>query len=561
MRPEPEAATAPAKGPGAALIALVIGSLAGAGFIAVMLGAMRSASKGRYDYPIFPRLLLFDDYRGAVAMFSATLMVAALPPVRQIGARLADAVTARPRATVGVALVLLCVAARVVYLGHSLSMDEYAPRLQAHAFAQGQFSADFPPALTDRIVPKASRIFLFANSVTGQVNSAYWPGLALLMTPFALVNAEWMLNPLLSALGLWLIFQLATTLAGDKRAGGWAMLFALASPGFVANAISFYAMPGLLTLNLAFAWLIMRGTLASAGLAGLVGGLALVMHNPVPHAVFAAPWLLWLLFDRARWPSLAAVLLGYLPVGAGVGVGWLLAVDAANVKPVVEAHVSQGFVVDWVTRFRGVFSFPTGAMLLTRMGATFKAWVWSMPGSFVLAGLAMRRRGDKPWTALFAASLLVTYLFYFFVVMDQGHGWGYRYLHTSWSAVPVLAGAFVYRRTRGVESALWRSWGGGLAVAGLLITPFYLWQVRTNITDSLAMRIDAPDEGRWVVFVAPDTMHYTVDLVQDYPGQDRVLTLLSEGDAADNLLITEQVPGAVLSARDARGSLWRLPDR
>ncbi len=560
MRPEPEAATAPAKGPGAALIALVIGSLAGAGFIAVMLGAMRSASKGRYDYPIFPRLLLFDDYRGAVAMFSATLMVAALPQVRPLGARLADLITARPRSTAAVAFALLCVAARVTYLGHSLSMDEYAPRLQAHAFAQGQFSAHFPPALTDRMVPEASRLFLFANSATGHVNSAYWPGLALLMTPFAAFNAEWLLNPLLCSLGLWFMFQIATRIAGDTRAGGWAMLFALASPGFVGNAISFYAMPGLLTLNLAFAWLILRGGVLDAALAGLLGGLALVMHNPAPHALFAIPWLVWLLADRARWPRLVAVLVGYLPIGVGVGLGWLVAVGAADVKPVIAAQVSHGFVADWAARFQGAFALPTPGIFLARLGASLKAWVWTMPGGFILAGLAMRRRGDTPWIGLLTASLLSTYLFYFFVVFDQGHGWSYRYLHTAWGVVPVLAGVVASRRERGVEGDLWRSWAGALALAGLLITPFYLSQMRTNIADSLAMRVEAPAEGRWIVFVTGNPLHYTVDLVQDYPGQDRVLTLFSEGDAADDQLMSEQLPGATMTTRDARGSLWRLPD-
>jgi hypothetical protein len=375
------------------------------------------------------------------------------------------------------------------------------------------------------------------------------------------VNAEWLLNPLLSALGLWLMFQIATRIAGDTRAGGWAMLFALASPAFVGNAVSFYAMPGLLTLNLAFAWLILRGGVADAALAGLIGGLALVMHNPVPHAVFAIPWLLWLLADRARWPRLAAALVGYLPIGVGVGLGWLWAVGAADVKPVVAQQVSQGFVADWVGRFRGVFTLPTPAILLARLGATMKAWVWTMPGAFLLAGLAVRRRGATPWIGLLTASLLATYLFYFFVVFDQGHGWGYRYLHTAWGVVPVLAGVAAARRTRGVEADLWRGWAGGLALAGLLITPLYLSQMRTNITDSLAMRVSAPAEGRWVVFVTANPLHYTVDLVQDYPGQDRVLTLLSDGDAADEALMAAQFPGATRTTLDARGSLWRLPDR
>ena len=55
------------------------------------------------------------------------------------------------------------------------------------------------------VVPGFQGSFIHVNQETGNAVSGYWPGLALLMTPFAWFKAEWMLNPLLGAVGLWLI--------------------------------------------------------------------------------------------------------------------------------------------------------------------------------------------------------------------------------------------------------------------------------------------------------------------------------------------------------------------
>ena len=37
------------------------------------------------------------------------------------------------------------------------------------------------------------------------------------------------------------------------------------------------------------------------------------------------------------------------------------------------------------------------------------------------------------------ASALLTFFAYFFIRFDQGHGWGYRYFHSAWGVLPILA--------------------------------------------------------------------------------------------------------------------------
>ena len=48
-------------------------------------------------------------------------------------------------------------------------------------------------------------------------------------------------------------------------------------------------------------------------------------------------------------------------------------------------------------------------------------------------------------------SALLTFFAYFVIPFDQGHGWGYRYFHSAWGVLPVLAAAGMAQIRRGSE--------------------------------------------------------------------------------------------------------------
>jgi hypothetical protein len=513
----------------------------------------------RLQHAIFFRLFAFDDFRAACLTTAVVALVAWVPAVQRAGAALARALSTRPALSITCVFLALAAGTQVVYLDHALSMDEYAPRFQAHAFASGAIGAHWPVEILDRIVlPEFRGYFLFTDPATGLTTSVYWPGLALLMTPLAAFDLEWLVNPALSALALWLIVRLASDLARDPRAGGWALLFALASPAFAVNAMSFYAMPGLLALDLLFAWLLTRESVVAAGLAGLAGGLALALHNPFPHVLFAAPWLLWLAVDRTRWRRLVAALCGYLPLGAGLGIGWPLTVAHLGIDSAVVADTARGLAEGWRDRLHLIFRLPGYELITVRLDATWKAWIWSCPGLIVLCIMALGRGVKTRWERLLAASLLTTYLGYFLVTFDQGHGWGYRYLHSAWGVLPILAGIFAAQRATGPDGSLWQRWCGGLALAGCLVSPFFMWQVRANIAENVRQRIEVPERGYWVVFVTPQKGLYSGDVIQNFPGRTRVLTLSGHGSAEDQALMARWFPGARRAVDDGRGSAWQL---
>ncbi|WP_299788863.1 hypothetical protein [Ramlibacter sp.] len=534
---------------------LVAGTVALCCVAPLLTSLSRSGQAPREAYLIFERLFFFNDYAGSLAMLVALVVALALPKVQQAVIGLATWVGEHPGATIAAAFVTLAACSRFVYMAHPLSMDEYAPWMQAHAFAQGHLAAHYPPQLLDAIVPKEFQgYFIGVNHSTGEAASKYWPGLALMLAPFVWLDLGWCLNPAFGALALAMIYKLASEATGQRVAGGWAMLAALASPQFTVNAISLYAMPGELALNLLFLWLLLRPSAKSAFAAGLVGGLALAMHNPVPHALMAAPALVWLAWDRQRWPWLAAALAGYVPPAAILLLGWvsyLSGVEAAVAR--TGAPAAHHGLLDVVSYFFGsVLMVPTDDMVLARWYATWKVWIWGCPGLlFVL--FIPRSKGIAE--RLLLAAFATTFLFFLFVRFDQGHGWGYRYIHTAWAALPVAAG--IWLATARDAS---RKWGATMIAAGLLATPVFMWQTHQTIAETLSWRLSPPATGEWVVFVAEDTGRYRGDLVQNASDRTGRLHLVSRGEAEDNALMARQFPGAVRLERDRRGSLWRLPE-
>ena len=165
--------------------------------------------------------------------------------------------------------------------------------------------------------------FLIASPETGNAVERYWPGFALLLAPFEYLKVPWLCNASLSGLALYLIHWITREITGDRRAAGWAVVFTLASGAFAADAISYYSMQAHLTANLLFVALLMKPTRYRALGAGLVGSLALILHNPFPHALFAAPWIAAMALAPGRRRYLLPLSLGYLP-GLGIGLGWLV---------------------------------------------------------------------------------------------------------------------------------------------------------------------------------------------------------------------------------------------
>jgi hypothetical protein len=508
--------------------------------------------------PIFRRLLIVEDFSSAWLALAICLLAAVWKRPAPI-LRVVDFFGDHPYFVALGSVVLLALGTVTVYRDYPLSMDEYAAVLQAKIFASGHLVAQLPRDLVDWLVVRGfNGSFLAASPESGRTIEQYWPGFALLLAPFEYLKAPWTCNATLAGLAMVLIHRITQEVTGDRRAAGWALLFTAASGAFAANAISYYSMQAHLTANLGFAALLLKPTGTRAFAAGLLGSLALILHNPVPHALFAIPWIIALARDRDQRRYLGPLILGYLP-GAAICMGWIM------FRQDIASGWHGGLMPHGVAA--GVFAWPDAALMNMRAAALVKMWVWTPPCLFVLALLGRLRHPDNRHVRLLTQSAVLTFAGYLFVSLDQGHGWGYRYFHSAWGAIPILAGCTMAGcpmagRTKETSKADSRliSFAGAAAILNLaVVMPFQLHQIGEFIDQHLAQLPPPQRPGNNVYFIHPRGGFYVADMVQFDPllrSQD--LKLVSHGAELDAQLIRQNWPAAVKVAGAPAADQWYL---
>jgi hypothetical protein len=485
--------------------------------------------------PIFRVLLALDSRAAWIGLAICCLAALWSRPAPIL--RVVDFLSERAPWVAAASAALFTVGTLAVYMDYPLSMDEYAAVFQAKMFAAGQLSARLPPSYVDWLVVSGfNGEFLIASRETGRAIEVYWPGFAMLLAPFELLQAPWLCNACLGALALLLIHSITKQITQDKRAAGWALLFALGSGTFAANAISFYSLQAHLTANLLFVALLLRPNGYRALGAGLVGSVALILHNPVPHALFAIPWMVAMALDRNQRRLCLPLILGYLP-GLCIGLGWLLLKSDIG---------SAGHTLPSVSGLaHGVFTWPNANVLNARAAAFVKLCVWAVPCLFAFAALGASRHRENPKVRLLAMSVALTFVGYFFVTFDQGHGWGYRYFHSAWGAIPVLAGCAMTERSGANPKLV--SFAGACAILTLvIIVPLQLGEIRHFISQHLAQLPPPRRPGNNVYFIHPRGGFYVADMVQIDPLlRDPDLLLASRGAELDARMIHENWPDAI----------------
>lgn len=521
----------------------------------VMLWAQSASFRDKaWLSPIFKTLFFTQDHAAAICALlilgAALLSSESLP-----GMRVLRWCGAHSTAIALASVVLLGVGSLAIYRDHPLAMDEYAAYFQSRVFAAGHLAGQFPPQLNDWLIPPPfQRQFLAISALTGYVVSPYWPSFALVLAPFSALGIPWVCNPLISGATLLAIHRLTLRILGRVEAAGAALLLTIASPEFFANGISYYSMPAHLLANTVYALLLLTPTRPRALLAGVVGSIALTLHNPLPHMLFAVPWLLWLARREDRVALVGWLLLGYLPLSLLLGVGWFLYVSGLAHEGAATA--SETFP----------FALPNVEILWARLVGVAKIWVWSVPGLMVLAAIgAWRwRRNEACRTLLYSA--LITLAGYCIVPFDQGHGWGYRYFHSAWMALPILgAAALVSFDAKDSLRAFASDADVGLVVACALLTliagvGLRAWQMNSFMADTLAHVPSHQPKARHVVLLNGYASGYALDLVQNDPWlRGDVVRMLSYGPDDNSLMMAFQFPEMRRIWTDEFGEVWAVP--
>lgn len=316
----------------------------------------------------------------------------------------------------------------LVFHNFPLCMDEYLAVFQAEIFKSGHIHAvilepwrEFAKALSP----------LFTRYDPDQQTwiSAYLPVYSALLAGLSLLNLDGAANPLFGAIG-------ALALAGVARAV-WptskinqliALLMLVTSSQFLLNSMTYYSLPAHLCLNMVWLWLYTRDDRLML-LAPWVGSLAIGLHQPVVHALFVLPFLVRLARVR-RWPvtlyfaivySLACVVWWY----------WMTFIRTGIDPRRTEQILLSSF-----------FSLPGPLQVINQIMYITMLVSWQSLAMTLLVLLAI-----KDWHSLsplmkdLAISWALTFGFYVFFRLDQGHGWGYRYSYAVLGNLALLAAA------------------------------------------------------------------------------------------------------------------------
>jgi hypothetical protein len=516
---------------------------------------------------IFFVLFAYNDFPSALC--ALLILVGALFGSRYLPGRpIVQWAGDHPLVIAVITALLLALGTLFIYHNHPLSMDEYAAYLQSRVFAAGQLHGRFPPPLLDWLIPRGFQdYFLNVSPATGSVAEAYWPGFALLLTPFTWAGASWLSNPVISALTLLVIHRLALELFNDSEAAGFALLLTIASPVIFADGISYYSMPAHLLANSVFALLLVRPTALRAAAAGVVGSIALALHNPVPHLLFCVPWLVWVATRKGGMRLFASLMAGYAPLCVLLGLGWFLFSGHLLHEGLASATAPIALVNRLHSMIR-IFSLPDATVVIARLIGIAKIWVWAVPGLMILAVAGALRRRRDVLCRLLTTSALLTLFGYLFVPVDQGHGWGYRYFHSAWMALPLLATAALFgpaqtSREDSSPARLFEDGGSrGFVAACILLTLVFgiglrAYQLQDFIARDVRQVPQYKGTEKRVVILDGRSSFYGADLVQNDPWlRGNETRMYSHGAAADEHVMAHYYPELHRVYSDRYGTVW-----
>jgi len=255
------------------------------------------------------------------------------------------------------------------------------------------------------------------------------------------------------------------------------------SSQLIVMAMTAYAMPAHLAFNLAWLWLFLRGgRLGHAG-AIAVGFLATGLHQLVFHPLFAAPFILRLLFHR-RWGLSALYIVAYAAICLFWVEYWPIATGLSGVSTDDTGSTGLDFFSDRIDDIVDALSYQNIGVM-GEMLVRFATWQNFLVAPLALIGAVMTlwRRGPARPLVL---GVIMTLVVMGIATPTQTHGWGYRYMHGLLGSVCLLA-AWAWSRLTDAMPAPRRAAASSAmalacAVSLLLLTPVRAFQAWSYVS-------------------------------------------------------------------------------
>jgi hypothetical protein len=411
------------------------------------------------------------------------------------------------------ALVVLgstCIGRFAVYQNFDLCIDEYLNEFEVKILDQHHLVATVPQEWRD--YQGALKVpYQNYNANQGYWASGFLPGFASLDAVFSAVDLSWALSPALAALSIVLLAALAQRTFPDQPllAANIAILLLALSPQFLAMAMTKFAWTAHLCGSLFWVWLFIHPNRLLFLLTPILGALLIGLHQPHVHPLMAVPFVLRLAYTR-KWKDFAWFVAWYL---AGAW-GWYQVFGL--LRPTA---FSTGGDLNNLLPATGFSIIP---ILLSLIFATFHAatlFAWTTPVLVPFLALFLLNWRQQPAVVqdgFFAVCL--TFGFYLFFPHPQGHGWGFRYLHSVYGLLALAAASGAVTLCRdGWSTQMTRALFASVMFSLLVQIPYRIYEIRAMVRPlALTWNYIASRPTDFVIIKTPE-IWYSWDLVRNDP--------------------------------------------
>jgi len=393
---------------------------------------------------------------------------------------------------------------KVTGQGIGFSADEYAALLQADFLRQGALTGAIPQEwlpLREGVTP----VFVFEGQEPTDWVYQYLPGYAVLVYLASLVDAVALLNPVLNSLTVLIVAAIARMRWQDRPdIVVLAAMFMATSQQFLLTGASQYSMPAHLMFNSLWLYGYVSGGRSLIWM-GPVGAFASLLHQPIPHPLFVAPFLVRMLREK-RIGTLV-----YLGAWYALAIGCFL--KWRMIGGAIPASILG------LPKMGNVVVLLMNVILIATWSAPVVSWG-------VLVAVRRVRRLDPLDTDLLAGIVAVLLFFLTFVPITQGHGWGWRYGHQVLVSIVLLA----VTGWKASAAQLGMSRARRIVIASMFLSLVVLIPWRTavayRVVRPFKRAVDWMGQQKEMVLVVPaDSVWYGRDLIRNHPSMKAPVAL------------------------------------
>lgn len=412
-----------------------------------------------------------------------------------------------------------------IFVHHSfdLSLDEFMPTFQAKIFQSGRLLAPLSPealAANKSLQP----FFTYVNADHGLWSSYYRPVHAGLIAVFSAVAHADLLNPVLVAISLWAMADIARRCFPDHPSAPYlAAVFLLVSPQFLAISGAGFAFTAHLAFNLVWLAFFLKGTFRWHCAAAAIGFFAVGLHQVHVHPLFVTPFLAAMLLGAfgPRFVNLIPYAISYglaLPIWMmwpEISV-WLQTGDTS----ILPRSVMQiDYIKDYFQYTDRVAKAEENFGTLFLATNVLRFWLWVCPALLVLTIVALRHvRHIGLIPVLAGLGFVLMFLVTHVLMPNQMHSWGSRYYHPVLGNVVLFAlGGFYYATRSGDPEKLGRMVGLTVVASAVVLMPIRALQIEAKVGPRADVQNAIANLDADVVFIAPRDQWFSADFLRNEP--------------------------------------------